>query len=107
MSEELFVQCCAPTLAGIKTGNMFSCEFEDEAAMDREVRGLEHRLEPYGLRILPLRYRNGKALLYVYRPSHLKKDMENAEARKILHEAGYQVHEKNNLFYLKIVQIRN
>lgn len=33
MSEEMLVRHCAPTLAGLKTGNLFSCEFEDEEAM--------------------------------------------------------------------------
>lgn len=25
MSEETVIRCCAPTLAAIKTGNLFSC----------------------------------------------------------------------------------
>ena len=28
MSEELFVSQCAPTLAGVKTGSLFSCPYE-------------------------------------------------------------------------------
>ena len=33
MSEELLVRQCAPTLAGIKTGNLFSCDCRDRAAL--------------------------------------------------------------------------
>jgi hypothetical protein len=33
MSEDLFVRHCAPTLAGLKTGNLFTCEFESEYEM--------------------------------------------------------------------------
>lgn len=38
MSEEMLVRHCAPTLAGLKTGNLFSCEFEDEEAMRFSLR---------------------------------------------------------------------
>jgi len=30
MSEELVVRHCSPTLAGLKTGNMFTAEFSDK-----------------------------------------------------------------------------
>ena len=38
MSEDIIVRYCAPTLAGIKTGNMFSCPFVDEDEMRDSVR---------------------------------------------------------------------
>ena len=40
MSDEMFVRCCAPTLAGIKTGSMFSCEYSDREEMTDELRRL-------------------------------------------------------------------
>ena len=90
MSEELFVQCCAPTLAGLKTGSMFSAAFERKEDLTKEIRCLNQQLSPRGLCVLPLRYRNGKALIYVYRPKSLKRDMENGEAKRILCECGYE-----------------
>ena len=30
MSEEMLIQQCSPTLAGIKTANLFSCSYTDE-----------------------------------------------------------------------------
>ena len=33
MTEKLLVRHCAPTLAAIKTGNIFSCVFEDAEEM--------------------------------------------------------------------------
>lgn len=42
-----------------------------------------------GLRVLPLRYRNGRALIYVYRPNRLSCDLENQSACRLLHQCGY------------------
>ena len=35
MSEDIIVRHCSPTLAGMKTGNMFSCPFADEDEMKK------------------------------------------------------------------------
>ena len=90
MSEDLFVQCCAPTLAGIKTGSLFSCTFHDRQELNGDIRLLNRTLTPYGLRILPLRYHEGRALLYLFRPTELEKDLKNKTAKEILDAAGYE-----------------
>lgn len=77
MSDEMFVRCCAPTLAGIKTGSMFSCEYSDREEMTDELRRLNRVLSAGGMCILPLRYHDGKALLYLFRPESLQRDMKN------------------------------
>ena len=89
MSDELVVRCCAPTLAGLKTGSMFCCPYESESQLERELRQLDLRLRPCGLRALALRRRNGKALLYVFRPACLKRDLRREQARSLLWENGY------------------
>lgn len=38
MSEELVVRQCAPTLAGIKTGSLFSCPCDSPEELRQEVR---------------------------------------------------------------------
>lgn len=55
MSDEMLVRCCAPTLAGIKTGSMFSCEYSDREEMTDELRRLNRVLSAGGMCILPLR----------------------------------------------------
>ena len=89
MSDELVVRCCAPTLAGIKTGSIFSCPYESEKRLFDEIRGLNRRLVPAGLRVLPLRWREGKALLYVFRPACLRRDLTGEDAQRLLRENGY------------------
>ena len=89
MSEEMVIRCCAPTMACLKTGNMFNCAFETHAQMTDELRRLNQRLRCKGLRILPLRWRNGSALLYLYRPKMLERDLRDPLARRLLSECGY------------------
>lgn len=90
MSEGLLVRQCAPTLAGIKTGNIFSTDYEDKPALYRQIRQLNQRLGTKGLCLLPLRCRNGRALLYLYRPAKLRHDLKNAQAHDMLTRAGYR-----------------
>ena len=37
MCEELLVEQCAPTMAGLKTGSLFSCPKEDRAELLRSI----------------------------------------------------------------------
>lgn len=89
MSEDLFISQCAPTLAGLKTGNLFSCRFECESEMREAVRNINRRLSHKGLRFVPMRFCRGNALLYLYRPEKLKNDLLSSHARKILVDYGY------------------
>ena len=84
MSDELIVRQCAPTLAGIKTGSLFPCRYESRSQFMDDVRNLNRRLVPKGLCVLPMRCENGNALLYVYRPGRLKKDLSGELAQKLL-----------------------
>ncbi len=89
MSSETLIRCCAPTMACLKTGNMFNCAFDGHEQMIAELRQLNQRLRNKGLRILPLRWRDGKALLYLYRPKMLERDLQNPKAWNLLSECGY------------------
>ncbi|MBQ9189916.1 MAG: DUF3793 family protein [Clostridia bacterium] len=89
MSEESLVRYCAPTLAGLKTGSLFACPYRDRADVCDAVRALNERLRPKGLRLLPLKMADGRALLYLYRPARLEKDLCAPEAQALLTDAGY------------------
>lgn len=91
MSEYMIVKHCSPTLAGLKTGNMFNCQYECKNRLKKEIRNLNRSLAHKGLRVLPLRISEKSALIYVYRPSKLMADLNNIEAAKILESKGYTV----------------
>ena len=89
MSEEILVKQGAPTLAGIKTGSLFPCPCEDREALLSDIRKLNRRLSPKGLCLLPIRFLAGQALLYLYRPAGLRRDLRDAQASELLRQAGY------------------
>ena len=88
MSEEILVRQGAPTLAGIKTGSLFPCPCEDREALLSDIRKLNRRLSPKGLCLLPLRFLPGQALLYLYRPAGLRRDLRDVQASELLQQAG-------------------
>ncbi len=89
MSEEMLIRHCAPTLAGIKTGSLFSCPCRSQKEIQNEVRRLNRVLAPKGIRVLPLRYCKQRALIYLYRPSHLERDLSDGCACALLKQYGY------------------
>lgn len=89
MSEAAMVLHCAPTLAAIKTGNLVSYPYTSAAEMRESVRSWNRRLRGKGVRVMPLRYRDARALLYIYRPSHLACDLRDPDASTILRRFGY------------------
>lgn len=89
MSDDLLVKHCSPTLAGIKTGSMFPCGYISEEVLKQEIRIANKKLNKKGLRIIPLKIKNNRALLYAYRPSLLNKDLCDETANVLLKEYGY------------------
>lgn len=89
MSESLLVTYCAPTLAGIKTANLFSCQCGSRRSALLAVECWNRALNIKGVYAVLMRYRNKRALIYVYRPSRLIRDFENGEIRKFLNLFGY------------------
>ncbi len=89
MSEEMLIEHCSPTLAGIKTGSLFSCKIKNIEDVKKSIRKWNRLLAKKGLRILPIRYRKGRVLIYVYRPAYLMRDLGDTMAREILDARGY------------------
>ena len=90
MSDDLIVQQCSPTLAGLKTGSLFTCPFRTEAELRADIAALNRRLAPKGVNVRILRVRR-RALLYLYRPSSLRHDFASAEVAMLLRQYGYTV----------------
>ena len=66
MPEEILIRQAAPTLAGIKTGSLFPCPCDDKEELLADIRHLNRLLVPKGLCLLPIRFLEGQALLYLY-----------------------------------------
>lgn len=89
MSEALLIDHASPTLAGLKTGALFSCPAEDSGVLRESLRQLNRVLVPRGVRVLPVRCLEGRVLIYLYRPARLRRDLANGTARDILVSRGY------------------
>ena len=91
MTEELVIYHCSPTMAGMKTGSLFTCPKEEVKELTENIRKLNCRLVPNGIRLLPVKRMEHRILLYMYRPGKLEEDFRNHEAEEILGAKGYPV----------------
>ena len=89
MCEELLVEQCSPTMAGLKTGSLFTCPREERQELLKSIRALNARLVPKGLRILPVKSMGDRELIYMYRPEQLRADLQDRLASEILAERRY------------------
>ena len=89
MPEEYVIDHCSPTLAGLKTANMFPIKLEPGRNITEEVRNLNRTLGVKGIRTVIFRQSADKALLYLYRPDYLDRDLASPEAIEILKSKGY------------------
>ncbi len=83
---ELIVRHCAPTLAGIKTGNLVNCGTGEALSWTRDMRPL---LQERGADVQLLCRCAERALLYVYRPGLLLRDLVQPETGAFLSGMGY------------------
>ena len=107
MSEDLLIRHCSPTLAGIKTGNLFSCACPSRKDLTKDLCRLNKKLVPKGIRVLPLRVRKGRALIYAYRPNALESDLTDYRARALLLKYGYVPENPNGCVVHLIHRLRS
>ena len=88
MIKDMIIEHGAPTLAGIKTGNIFSLK-PDSEDYETEIREINVVLGEKGLRLIPVRKTDKKMMVYLYRPDYLRRDLSAPEAEEILGEKGY------------------
>ena len=89
MMEETLVRMAALTLAGIKTGSLFPYYYGSREALGEEMGRVNRLLIPRGLLLVLLRLTGRSALLYLFRPADLEKDLTDRAVRELLRCAGY------------------
>ena len=89
MPEQVLIDHCSPTLAGLKTESMFPVKVEPGQDICNELRQLNRLFRDKGLRVVMLRRTDKKALVYLYRPDYLDRDLGSPEAQRILKSKGY------------------
>ncbi len=89
MSEATIIAQCSPTLAGIKTGSLFSTNAACPQTICAELSAWNRIFSAKGISFRVLKFKNGRALIYLYRKSFLAKDLLKKEIREILSCYGY------------------
>ena len=114
MLEKQFIYYCAPTLAGIKTASLFSHKFQNKNNFLNDILILHDMFSKKGVVVDVLNIKDGRALVYVYRPEMLIKDLSDKKAREILIRYGYDQafldsfedgcdHKKTEMFLEKVL----
>lgn len=89
MSDRALIRQCSPTMAGIKTGNLYMCDLTSVPELEEDVRRFNKANKDKGIKAALIGVRNGRAMIYVYRPRLLKRDLQDPLARDILCSNGY------------------
>lgn len=88
--EKMIITHCSPTLAFIKTGNLFTLKFENKNELDNEINSIQEKVKNTGVQLKLLNIRETTALVYVYRKTLLKKELQNPKVIEFLQKYGYE-----------------
>ncbi len=87
--EKYLIRHCAPTLAGMKTGNLFGYRFSSLFSLLEEVRQCRKVLERKGVSLFILQIQDGRALVYLCRRKLLLHDWQQPGVSSFMERYGY------------------
>lgn len=88
--RRLLIGHAAPTLANLKTANMFNYSLKSNELLAEELLVLNQELNPKGIYLEVLRQSLKSVLVYVYRPKRLIEDLKNEKTAQLLKTIGYE-----------------
>lgn len=89
MFEKYLVEHCSPTLASLKTANLFTFNYSCERELQGYLGAWNKRLNDNGVQILALKKLKDKALIYVCRKAYLQQDLQKPGVAEFLSDYGY------------------
>lgn len=102
MLDKYFIEFCSPTLAGIKTASLFNCPFDSMAELVKSLYQWNTGFAQKGLKAVILRMMKKRALIYLYRITGLRSDLQDEQIAGFLSSYGYNG--KNMEDSLRILQ---
>lgn len=96
MLELKIIEHCSPTLAGLKTANIFNYKFSSIDILLEEIQVENQKLNKKGVFIEILKIKGTQVLLYVYRKKKLEYDLKKEGVRSVLSRYGYTSEEMND-----------
>lgn len=89
MFEKHLIVHCAPTLASLKAASLFCLAIESEQELAYQIFLWNRQLREKGLFMTVLQKRTDRALIYVFRKSHLQEVLHRTGVRAFLLQYGY------------------
>ncbi len=89
MSTGTIVQYCAPTLAGLKAGNLFSHHTENPEELIATIEMLNELLAEKGVHFVVMKRCRNIILIYAYRKNQLEAILCDGEVQDFLRDYGY------------------
>ena len=90
MIEKYLIEHCAPTLASLKTANLFTYHFEAEEDIFKYLDIWNSKFKGKGIELILLKKQESFALIYVCRKARLQKDLNKAGVAEFLADYGYK-----------------
>lgn len=95
--EPALIKHCAPTLASLKVGSLFSFHPDCWRCLAEETDSLNRQLGEKGLSLRILRAGDSRALCYLYREGQLRSLLADEKIRAFLRGCGYDSFELNDV----------
>ena len=90
MLDKHLVAHCSPTLAGLKSANIFNYSFKSIKLLEQQLALLRADLRPKGVSLRVLRRSGKRALIYVYRSARVQKELQRRGVLDFLSNYGYE-----------------
>lgn len=97
MFDSCLVRQCAPTLAGVKVGNLFCIDVVDKALLREVLAHWNNALNPKGVFVCIVAGKNGRSFIYVYRKSALSSLAYSSAVQAFLRDFGYKAFDIESL----------
>lgn len=88
--EQHLIEYCSPTLASLKTASLFNHSYSTDRELTEQLDYWNWRLNKKGIYLTDFCRRNNRALIYVYRRSHLISDLNREGVGDFLEGYGYK-----------------
>lgn len=96
MIEQYLIRHCSPTLANLKTANLFSVRYESLDKLGAYVEYWNGSLQEKGVTLTVLCANQGMALVYVYRKKKLQEDLGKPGVLSFMRHYGYDKADVDN-----------
>lgn len=89
MLEKYLIEHCSPTLASIKSGNLFNVSKEAVGDIKENIKKLNGLLGNKGIEIKEIKESKDRVLVYVYRKDKLINDWHKSGVKSFMKSQGY------------------